>query len=309
MVGIPNLPRVLDALSTIMWPSMKAQQKDSKYAQRGRDPSLFDWGNEGTYDQSSSLASDLMPSSSSDISTRAMRMQSEIEELTKWLENDVRDGDKENPWRVAARSDGIVSSPIEGDSDNFAASAEVPASKFDDDFTIFVSAPGEMGMEKPKAGSGHSTPLGNEDDEDGLRPPEGMRAYNSLGSVSDFGEGGGSGKELENPRAPFDDEDEDLPTRDEIYETSSRIFGKNISRSPAGFQQIYDTGSSLELREAEVDDADYALAPFDLSRVLGTLQQMKEDISGIGDEGERRRAAARVALGLVYGLEAEGDRD
>jgi hypothetical protein len=286
---------------------MKAQHKHSKHAKRGRDPSLFDWGNEATNDPSSSLASDLMPSSSSDISNRAMRMHSEMEELAKWLENDVHDGDKENPWGLATRSDAIVSSPTEDDSDNFAASAEMPASKFDDDFTVFVSAPAETGADRPGAGSGHSTPLGSENDEDGLRPPGSMRSYNSLGSVSDFGEGGGSSKELENPRVISDDEDEDLPTRDEICETSSRIFGKNISRPPAGFQQIYDTGSSLELREAELDDADYDLAPFDLSRVLGTLQQMKEDISGIEDEDERRKAAARVALGLVYGLEAEGD--
>ncbi|EKM79269.1 hypothetical protein AGABI1DRAFT_113845 [Agaricus bisporus var. burnettii JB137-S8] len=297
--GIPNLPRVPDALSTIMWPSMKAQAKDSKHTKRGRDPSLFDWGNEGTSDKSSSLASELMPSSSSDLSTRAGRMRNEMEELANWLENDVRDGDKEDPWRLAARSDAIVVSSTEGDSDDFLASSEVAASKFDDDFTIFVSSPPETGTVE----SGRSTPTGDEDDEDGLRPPESMRSYNSLGSVSDLGEG----KELENAYVVSDDEDDGLPTQGEIFETSSRIFGKNVSRSTADAQPIYGSKSDLELGEAELEDNDYDMAPFDLSRVLGTLQQMKEDISGIEDESERRKAAARVALGLVYGLEAESD--
>jgi hypothetical protein len=36
---------------------------------------------------------------------------------------------------------------------------------------------------------------------------------------------------------------------------------------------------------------------------------MKEEISGMESEEERRRAAARAALGLVYGLERHGDDD
>jgi len=45
---------------------------------------------------------------------------------------------------------------------------------------------------------------------------------------------------------------------------------------------------------------------FDLSQVLSALQAMKEEIAGISDEGERRKAAARAALGLVAGLELDG---
>jgi len=44
---------------------------------------------------------------------------------------------------------------------------------------------------------------------------------------------------------------------------------------------------------------------FDLSRVLNALQTMKEEISGMDDEDARRKAAARAALGLVYGLERQ----
>ena len=55
----------------------------------------------------------------------------------------------------------------------------------------------------------------------------------------------------------------------------------------------------------EDDPDDYEMAPFDLSRVMSALQGMKEEIAGMENEDERRKAAAKVALGLVYGLEAE----
>ena len=59
----------------------------------------------------------------------------------------------------------------------------------------------------------------------------------------------------------------------------------------------------------ESDDADGSFAAFDLSRVFSALQGMKDEIAGMEDEDERRRAAARVALGLVYGLGVGGDRE
>ena len=58
----------------------------------------------------------------------------------------------------------------------------------------------------------------------------------------------------------------------------------------------------------ETDDGDESFQAFDLSRVFSALQGMKDEIAGMEDEDERRRAAARVALGLVYGLGAGGDR-
>ena len=51
------------------------------------------------------------------------------------------------------------------------------------------------------------------------------------------------------------------------------------------------------------DDSDGEVGPFDLSQVMNVLQEMKSEISGMDSEEERRKAAARVALGLVYGLE------
>ncbi|KAF9450566.1 hypothetical protein P691DRAFT_798012 [Macrolepiota fuliginosa MF-IS2] len=319
--GIPNLPRVLDALSTIMWPSMKAREKGSRHVQAQRDPSLFEWGVEGSQDHSLSLADDLMAGSSSQLSTRAGRMQSEMEELTRWLQNDVHDSDRGDPWKIAINSDSMVTSPTETgegffdklssqekhkEQEGASVLQQTNLAKFDDDFTVFVSAPAVQ-TEGFRQGSGRSTPTGDgAEDQDGLKPFGGLRSYNSLGSVSDFGESEGEAKNVTS-----DDEGEDLPTREEILETSSRIFGMRGELRPTEDPQKTDSAEpyiKLGDSEAELEDADeYDMAPFDLSRVLGALQQMKEEISGMESEDERRKAAARVALGLVYGLEAEGD--
>jgi hypothetical protein len=298
----------------------KGTKRGKGFAQR--DPSLFEWGVE---DGSLSLVNDLVANSCSQLTAQASRaqtLQSEMNDLTKWLENDMQDADREDPWRMVVRSDAMSASPTEECDENFlgkissaasrekyqekAGSPEPPTlAKFDDDFTVFVSAPAPK---KTGSESGRSTPAGDEfENHDGLKPPGGFRTYNSLGSVSDFG-GSDGGQDM--PRVISDDKDEDLPTRDEILETSSRIFGQRGQPSSTtdsqGFELLGKTGED----EAQLDgDDEYDMPQFDLSKVLGTLQQMKEEISEMENEDERRKAAARVALGLVYGLEAKDDFD
>ena len=123
----------------------------------------------------------------------------------------------------------------------------------------------------------------DEDDEDGpdpwagaLRSSEPQAASGFDDNFSDFVSAGA---------------DPALPSRADVAAVSRRIF---------------DAGGCAEDADADADaDADggCAQAPFDLSRVLGALEAMKEEIAGIADEDEKRRAAAKVALGLVYGLE------
>lgn len=299
-----------------MWPSMKAQERVSK--QTGvriqRDPSLFEWGAE-SQDNSSSLVDDLVANSGVQLSARAKRIQSEMEELTKWLEQDTRSGDVDDPWKMAVSSSAVVSSPTDisvfHDRMSSASQGEdkeppppllADSAGFDDDFTVFVSAPAAEADDSGKV-SGHRTPRGETEEEDGLKPWSGLSSYNSLGSVSDFGEGEGGKKA---PDVTSDNEDEDLPTREEIMEASSRIFGSKPGPRVLGTSQVVEDGE-LGSRISGAEFEEYETSPFDLSRVLGALQQMKEEISEIGDEDERRRAAARVALGLVYGLEVQGD--
>ena len=105
-----------------------------------------------------------------------------------------------------------------------------------------------------------------------------------------------------------------------ILGSNIRIFGPDFLSSPPLVgssthpprsatllsDASFESGTSDGNGEGREDDFDFDT--FDLSRVLSALQGMKEEISGITDESERRKAAARVALGLVYGLQQEDAR-
>lgn len=56
--------------------------------------------------------------------------------------------------------------------------------------------------------------------------------------------------------------------------------------------------------DSEGDDSD--IPPFDLTRVLHSLQAVRGEIAGMDDEEERRKMAAKVALGFVYGMDMDG---
>ena len=177
---------------------------------------------------------------------------------------------------------------------------------FEDDFTEFVSAPAVNSEE------GETTPdaVGHHKQQDtlespmpsairsGTLEPGSARFYHSLGSASDFGgsEFGDEERLYESLDNDGDNEDDDLPTKEEVRETSGKIFG--IVPSLTKGDPVTATSSM-----PEDSDGNETVAPFDLSQVLSTLQQFKTEISGMDNEEERRKAAARVALGLVYGLE------
>lgn len=116
-----------------------------------------------------------------------------------------------------------------------------------------------------------------EEDSKGKAPRETESASGFDDNFSDFVSAPARGD-----AALGDTEDPALPSQAEIETMSRRIFN----------------AASID----EVDEGD-SQTPFDLSRVLGALEAMKEEIAGITDEDEKRKAAAKVALGLVYGLE------
>ena len=285
-----------------MWPSMRSHDRniESKKRLAQRDPSLFEWGARDGLDP---LVNSLTISSNSRLSTQSSRMQSEVEELARWLEDGVQD---EDAWKVAVSSGVTTEHKLSSWDEEQAKSSEpIDFAKFDDDFTVFVSAPyGEDFSRK----SGHSTPIEDGcEDCDGLKPPaDGVKLYNPLASVSDFGGGEGS---PDFSCIIFDDRGEDLPTHEEILETSSKIFGQGnellLTANPLGSPKLR-LDEKTEASVLQLDGEDES-APFDLSKIFGALQQMKEDISGMENEDERRKAAARVALGLVYGLDAKAD--
>jgi hypothetical protein len=229
-------------------------------------------------------------------------------------------------WQYAASSGHIVSSPTDMETMSpFGVLAESSANEgrkvsvgFDDDFTVFVSAPAPL--ETIQEASGLSTPELFHGSSKGLAPVHAGDFYHSLGSVSDFG---GSEDErytelddsndFDDPsdlKTPKSKNDDSMPTEQEIRETSLRIFGTpvlsrlHMQRADAPTPEAEIAGDSLapEHFTSGVDDP-YDMESFDLTKVLGALQQFKSEIAGMDNEDERRKAAAKVALGLVYGLE------
>ncbi|KAJ7134712.1 hypothetical protein C8R44DRAFT_771222 [Mycena epipterygia] len=279
--GIPGLPRVLDALSTIMWPSMQAQVKLKSSGLPKLARPDFDWAQ----------------SSRDDLSPLGGLLQSgskQHEALARWLEEDDGVSSRDDPWRSAADSAAVSTSPTGMDAPQSVSPDGGNEFGFDDDFTVFVSAPVTAEAEGP----------GDEDfgddsfDSPRLGVPDASPLYLSLGSALDL-------REVDEEKAePANEEDEDLPTDAEIEAMSSRIFG-----GPLRGKAMTESKSHAPMSDAVPLDAggdeEYDMAPFDLSRVMSALEGMKAEIASMEDEGERRKAAAKVALGLVYGLEAD----
>ena len=312
----PGLGRVIDALSTIMWPSMVQSSSSSESAskRKSRARELLDWAREEECDDglralvqspidetegdTNNPSSSTNASLSFEVKPKTSRMQKEMDEFQRWLEEDESQRVNEDPW--ACRDE--FGSPVTTDSSFGAKTPTVTTFAgsgigfvggdhgFEDDFTDFVGVPMDHELQKPE-----SNPT---------RKPS--FAYMSLDSESDM----------------VDGNDTDLPSQDEILATTRRLFGPSSSHLPTSapvskqHQQhlsatnILDLGASPAPSTATLgDDDDFEPSQFDLSRVFSALQVMKEEISEITDDAERRKAAARIALGLVYGLQRDEDVD
>ena len=247
--------RAVDALSTIMWPSMI--QLPSVRSRRGIDAEM----SELTLDESiDDLGSGMEGISDLDGYGRSglVRMQRDLEQLQNWLDEDET-SKKQNDleaWTTNLPNISISSAP------DFST-----GHAFDDDFTDFVTA----------------IPSG-------LSASQGRVSYHSLPSVSDLGEPVSNDYiQIETDNDNDDLPHTELPSAEEIHATAARIYGQGD-----GIRQT----NSVDQEELDFDSP-----AFDLSRVFGALQVMKEEIGNITDEKEKRQAAARAALGLVYGLD------
>ncbi|CCM01544.1 uncharacterized protein FIBRA_03600 [Fibroporia radiculosa] len=333
--GIPGLPRVIDALSTIMWPSLV--QSESTRNRKSRARELLDWAREEEEDDglralitSEGLTGDDLHTDHSDDdepdeagseaprAARKSRMQREMEELERWLaeEDGRREEEHARAWIADRRPLGVdgwqdIPTPVIKTPTTDAPSHSVPVLGFDDDFTEFVSATSPV--QSAHTGTDHLGAF----IEDRLVPMHTGASYRSLASVSDFGGASSSVPHLNGS----DDagEDADMPSREEVIETSRRIFGSSgplptpdilkISEASGSHSTVSADPSSDEhvFEHHDEDEDEFEVSAFDLSRVLSALHGMKEEIGGMSDESERRRAAARVALGLVYGLQTDRD--
>jgi hypothetical protein len=318
MSDIPCLPRVLDALGTIMWPSMV--QSASSTRRRSRPANLLALD---AMDESGLAA--LLTAAHTDIEGSAG-----TDALERWLEEDetrsvdgstdeTQDNDAIRSWTSLDEAwDESVKTPSANNTG------------FEDDFTAFVSAPARLTL-SPSAGTpvsrlskwpepsssqppeiiltSSSTPDFYTDSAATFDPTYNFDASRSPTPTSEGGftpaHAGETLLSLANASGPeaaggntADAEDLDLPSHLEVRAVSALIFG-NASLADAAVPNAISgvEGSAGSLgAEGEVDPA------FDLSRVLASLENMREEISLIPDDEERRRAAARVALGLVYGL-------
>lgn len=326
--GIPGLPRVIDALSTIMWPSLVQSTATTTRKSRARE--LLDWARQEEAEDGLralvSPAENPSDAAGDAADPKKSRMQREMDELERWLEADAGGAKMDDAEAWERRHDG--DRPGEATTDGEAGWADVPTPVvrtpgageelgFEDDFAEFVGAPVDVAYEGDSVRSHHTG-----------------ASYRSLASTAEHGDDDVFGEAG----------DPDLPSRDEVEETSKRIFGDSLgvpsasrgTRSPAksrdGAPLSSASSPSVSATQEEeedhdhsdipyrpldddsfsvdhdTDEDDFELGAFDMSRVLGALQNMKEEISGMEDEEERRKAAARVALGLVYGLQKEDER-
>ncbi|KIJ64622.1 hypothetical protein HYDPIDRAFT_187936 [Hydnomerulius pinastri MD-312] len=353
--GIPGVPRIIDALSTIMWPSMV--QHTSKQESTQGFIGMMREDNVGPSNGPDDLAGLIGAKLSGGDKDRIRR---ELEELERWLDEDTpaadadarsSDGDSDiDPWSTAVTPG--TTTPYATSDVHTSSRPSTPTPGFDDDFTAFVSASPLSSTGAPQgssqsstsprrfpplastsfsstfsfdsASSGRSTPTVDENasfDTSQLTPGDmgfGV-SYRSLGSMSDFGDM--DGETAYNECAGDSEDDEDLPSKAEIAATSHRIFGSQpLSISPTQGRssqslQTHAAPSTVATETAQIatqggpDKEDFGakatdedLERFDLQSMLGALQGLKEDIAGMPDK-ERRKAAARVALGLVYGLD------
>ncbi|EMD40108.1 hypothetical protein CERSUDRAFT_81390 [Gelatoporia subvermispora B] len=308
--GIPGLSRVIDALSTVMWPTIV--QSESTLRRKSRARELLDWAKQEEVDDGlrALIASDSTASVSGGDAlvageVKKSRMQREMEELEKWLEEEDsrRAADDAQAWTAVELQTPVMPTPTIrtpiGDADE-----SFTGVGFDDDFNDFVSAPAPHSSANLDASPRR------------LVPTHTGASYRSLASTSDIG----SDAHIPSPRlkdGSHTEDDPELPSQAEIAEASRRIFGPagpirewDSPRSTAGsFTQGSATGDEHHVFEHLDDDDAYEMSAFDLSRVLTALQGMKEEIAGMEDDAERRKAAARVALGLVYGLQAQDEKE
>lgn len=226
--------------------------------------------------------------------------------LERWLEEDTP-SHQQDPWKVASEKDSFVHSPTSDTEID-----HVPKSLgFDDDFSVFVSAPaGEEERNEEGDLSFASSGFGAADDS--LNAAPAGELYHSLGSTPNLSDP----SPVVQDKPDSDDEDsgsDGIPTDEEIRAASSRLFGPDFVPPASPPYQSKDSGEKPSLDEVfgkldgefDFGNPDYDMASFDLSHVMSALEVMKSEISHMEDEGERRKAAASVALSLVYGLEGQ----
>jgi hypothetical protein len=254
-----GIHRIVEALHTIMWPSMQQQPLGSPKRKARPKPNILSKLSLGD------------PESLENIDwTRFSTDEFHAEKiaLERWLDSDDP-GPIITPTKPSASTILPNSSSSNGEPHD--------AAGFDDDFSDFVSAPASAPATTGTTSESPSSEVGSE------------TGWNQVGDD------------------PEDDlfSDDFFPTDQEIFMTSHRIFGPHLPSQRASSSRSARADGEGRSHEDEDEGEGNTLGDgdFDFSRIMGALQGLKEEISGIENEEVKRKMAARVAMGLVYGLE------
>lgn len=348
-IDVPRLPRVVDALSTIMWPSMSRSKgctasnvEESLGELVARDPAGILMELEAILHLPEIQDSD------------ALSPQPNVNFVSfDWNVSNVQASASVDPWGSEVTSGSQLKALSESDASLFSPFGLAAGTKlhrdldrqdalgFDDDFSGLVSASAAsssqchssdrlpaFGVDKApdERTSTFSEPAAallppNDGVNETLRAMmfngDGLR-YQITGSPGTAA--GKSGKGLQIPvgrgigQAQYCLSNSSDGVLEHSHPPMSVTASDRGGGPTHGEQKINPdpplSGEDEKARDDDTDEDDMGdLTSFDLTRVLGALRQLKEEIRGIEDEDVRRMAAAKAAMGVVYGLEGDDDVD
>ncbi|KAH9042194.1 hypothetical protein EDB85DRAFT_2235100 [Lactarius pseudohatsudake] len=288
---VPGLPRVIDALSTIMWPSMVRRGRDDGGHARKGQAAPFDFdGKEEEETLAALMAADAADSGAP--LTRASRVQREMATLERWLiENEE--------MHEAELGEPISSSPTGIDDDEDDGAPRVPAH----------SSPAPAVSVSPAAataGYAYATASAPEFTLAATRA-HGLLDTTSAAPMLLPSHTGGSYRSLRSGTSGFPSDVDDLAGYEALDDRGSFFSPEHEFEDPdADPRTPVGRGERVGLTDGR--------APFDLADILASLQTMREDVAGIEDEAQRKAATARFASEFVFqrmgvdGGEGEGTK-
>ncbi|KAH9049984.1 hypothetical protein EDB84DRAFT_1573934 [Lactarius hengduanensis] len=310
---VPGLPRVIDALSTIMWPSMVRRGRDDGGHARKGQAAPFDFDvlhTEAEGEEEETLAA-LMAADAADSGaplTRASHMQREMATLERWLiENEEMheaelgepisssptgiDEDDEDAPRVPAVRATSGDPWLSHDSSTTQRGGGTPG--FDDDFSAFVSAPAvSVSPAAATAGYAYATASAPEFTLAATRA-HGLLDTTSAAPMLLPSHTGGSYRSLRSGTSGFPSDVDDLAGYEALDDRGSFFSPEHEFEDPdADPRTPVGRGERVGLTDGR--------APFDLADILASLQTMREDVAGIEDEAQRKAATARFASEFVF---------
>ncbi len=342
---VPGLPRVIDALSTIMWPSMVRRGQDDGGRARQGQAAPFDFDVLRTEEGEEETLAALMEADAADSGapqTRVGRMQRGMATLERWLIENEEMHEAELGEQVSLSPTGIDEGGDNDDENDDDDGLRVPALRatsgdpwlshdssappstqrngatpgFDDDFSAFVSAPVAPAVSVSSAAAGYAYATASASEF--TLAATGARGLLDASSAPMLlpSHTGGSYRSLRSGTSGFPSDIDDLVGYEALDDRSSFFSPEHefedANDADADADSRTPVGRRLGGERAGLTDA---RAPFDLTDILTSLQTMREDVAGIEDEAQRRAATARFASEFVFqrmdvdGGEREGTSD